>query len=480
MRKQKKGIQISRKRIVAAIVINTVIIAIMAILSVYIYYHMVEVEQQSCWEALEESAAAVEDQINTRLEDNINILKLVANAMVMEDHVTKTQSNVDAITAHLEVYQRMTIFNRIDILFENGEAIIQNEEIGQSVLDFEELAGKGVHFSGRLTDVVTGKECIVCVVPVIRQEKTVAMLLGVILCEDMPKYFQSMLYDGQSIVCLVDRPSGDFIMDDWHDTLGNVYEESKRKPLPGYEKVDIREEIFQGNTGVVAYKSKVNGKASYMYFCPIEKWDWSMVVVAQEDEVFYSLGIIKRLLTYMAVMEMVLLFSYLIWTVLTLNNVLKSKEESEKQSYIDSLTGIYNRNKYIQTIEEYEQMGFPGIGVLFMDLNNLKEINDKQGHSAGDQLIQRTAAALSSIFGTSVYRIGGDEFVVCASNFSQERFSELAERARKLMEEEHIDMAFGVTWRVNSSSIREQLQEADERMYQEKEICHKRRENEER
>ena len=59
----------------------------------------------------------------------------------------------------------------------------------------------------------------------------------------------------------------------------------------------------------------------------------------------------------------------------------------KKLSFFDMLTGLYNRNRYIERLEAYKQVQDQQIGAIYIDLNGLKKVNDEQGHRAGDELI---------------------------------------------------------------------------------------------
>jgi diguanylate cyclase (GGDEF)-like protein len=82
-------------------------------------------------------------------------------------------------------------------------------------------------------------------------------------------------------------------------------------------------------------------------------------------------------------------------------------------AYRDSLTGLGNRLALVRDQEELIARREGCIGIVQMDINNLKPVNDRFGHEAGDELIRRAAAAIRNAFDTlgNSYRIGGDEFV---------------------------------------------------------------------
>ncbi len=82
----------------------------------------------------------------------------------------------------------------------------------------------------------------------------------------------------------------------------------------------------------------------------------------------------------------------------------------------DCLTGVMNRHAFNEAITSKESSRTLAV---FADVNCLKEINDSDGHRAGDEWIIETSKFLSSIFGSdNCYRIGGDEFVAIVPNIS--------------------------------------------------------------
>lgn len=143
-------------------------------------------------------------------------------------------------------------------------------------------------------------------------------------------------------------------------------------------------------------------------------------------------------------------------------------ERLRRMSYEDSLTGLFNRNKYNQILKDDDGKNASRLGVACFDLNGLKQVNDRLGHSAGDDLIQRTAAQLRNFFEGRAYRIGGDEFVVIDDVLEEQAFEAAVQAAQREMEQIGISCSVGSSWRNAHCSVKEQCEEADRLMYQQK------------
>ncbi len=152
----------------------------------------------------------------------------------------------------------------------------------------------------------------------------------------------------------------------------------------------------------------------------------------------------------------------------------------EKLSFEDTLTGLFNRNKFNLDVEELKKGGLSCLGVAAIDLNGLKPVNDHMGHSAGDSLIRRTAKHITGRFAGKGYRIGGDEFVVIAPLMEEDAFRSAVAAMKNDMEQEDISVSVGVSWRGSGCSIEAQLDEADKQMYRAKARFYSLRDNDRR
>jgi diguanylate cyclase (GGDEF)-like protein/PAS domain S-box-containing protein len=104
-------------------------------------------------------------------------------------------------------------------------------------------------------------------------------------------------------------------------------------------------------------------------------------------------------------------------------------------SLMDELTGLYNRRGFLTLAQQQLRLARRGhreLVLLFVDMDDFKEINDQYGHNEGDVALRRTAAILQHTFRDSdiVARLGGDEFVVLASDIAHGTGPLIVERLR--------------------------------------------------
>ncbi len=129
---------------------------------------------------------------------------------------------------------------------------------------------------------------------------------------------------------------------------------------------------------------------------------------------------------------------------------------------LDSLTGLVNRTEVLRRIAEAVAVEHNRVGVLFVDLDQFKFINDTLGHAAGDQFLQVVAGRLTRCADEShtVARFGGDEFVVLCPNCDS--YDEAKALARKMISALHHPMSIGGSTLSLSASIGIALEREDD------------------
>jgi two-component system cell cycle response regulator len=111
--------------------------------------------------------------------------------------------------------------------------------------------------------------------------------------------------------------------------------------------------------------------------------------------------------------------------------------EADRLSGVDSLTGVANRRAFDLRVEEMAARMDSGavVGLIVIDLDHFKQVNDTEGHPVGDAVLRIAAARLANAVGHEqlVVRWGGEEFLVLAPGLSNTAVVELAERLRRVI-----------------------------------------------
>jgi diguanylate cyclase (GGDEF)-like protein/PAS domain S-box-containing protein len=161
----------------------------------------------------------------------------------------------------------------------------------------------------------------------------------------------------------------------------------------------------------------------------------------------------------------------------------RAEEELRSLSLVDDLTGLYNRRGFLTLAEQQLKVAHrmkKGMLLLFADLDKMKWINDTLGHREGDSALIYAANIFKNTFRESdiIARIGGDEFVILALETSESDIGTITNRLEEALRSHNqknrrpysLSISMGVA-RYNPlspRSIEELLDEADQRMYEQK------------
>ena len=161
----------------------------------------------------------------------------------------------------------------------------------------------------------------------------------------------------------------------------------------------------------------------------------------------------------------------------------RMEHEIRNLSLTDALTGLYNRRGFTLLAEQELKLAHRkkrSMLLFFGDVDNLKTINDTQGHAQGDLALQEISACLKGTFREAdiLARFGGDEFVVLAVDASMERADILADRIQATLKSckkpgdrpYHLSFSLGLAHYDPEApcTVSEMIAQADGRMYQQK------------
>jgi diguanylate cyclase (GGDEF)-like protein len=144
---------------------------------------------------------------------------------------------------------------------------------------------------------------------------------------------------------------------------------------------------------------------------------------------------------------------------------------------VDALTGVKNRHAYLEAIErlddETAEEAARQYAITILDVNDLKRVNDTDGHKAGDEYLKDACRIICKTFKHSpVYRIGGDEFAVISQGDDYDNIdvliAQMTERNEEALRTGGIVIACGMAKREGAPSTAPVVERADGQMYRNK------------
>ncbi len=195
-----------------------------------------------------------------------------------------------------------------------------------------------------------------------------------------------------------------------------------------------------------------------------------LVPLRVNNEITYFMGVDNP---RRSTKDLTLLHSVIIFVA---DDVKKNKifKQLEHLSYTDVLTGLNNRNKYLERLEELDIKKLSSLGYVHVNVNALKRMNELYGEQYGDAILKQVACILRKHILVDLFRVSGDEFIALCPNISQAKFELLIEKLRK--EEQsgtEFSFAVGGVWQDKKIDIRQGLTQASDIMYSDKQNYYK-------
>jgi diguanylate cyclase (GGDEF)-like protein len=160
------------------------------------------------------------------------------------------------------------------------------------------------------------------------------------------------------------------------------------------------------------------------------------------------------------------------------DDITSQKETEEYLKYIgihDTMTGLYNRFYAETEISRIKESRNYPVSIIMIDLDGLKEVNDRLGHATGDQMIKDAAEILKLTFRPDdlIARIGGDEFLVILPSMHEDILQDSISRLKENIKSYNaafisvnLSFSFGVVTANSGDELLECMNKADLLMYQ--------------
>ena len=252
----------------------------------------------------------------------------------------------------------------------------------------------------------------------------------------------------------------------WHNKLGNISELGGRKSLKGKGFEQAVEGIHDGGSGDMAFISQSTGKILYAHYEPVGINNWSVTLgVTEEVALAGTRGIVKELYKMVTVVSVVLLcyLAYVSWYLIS------ARRSVYRMSTMDQGTGLLNQIAYGELLHKSEQRTISPAICVYIDANSLHELNNERGHEAGDLMLRFVAESLMEQFPKgSLYRVGGDEFVVFPAPAEGQTCEDRMRSASASITAQGYSISYGIAAHESVVGLRELVREADEKMLESK------------
>ena len=204
----------------------------------------------------------------------------------------------------------------------------------------------------------------------------------------------------------------------------------------------IIDDFINDKEGSLTFVS--DGAEESLSYVSVPEMGWELVVLIRESVIHDQIREISdknlAISKFQIIFTLVLMFVFATILLLQLRKIAKNKLEAEKEhsrnlhsmANTDSMTGVRNKHAYLAKETELNAKikgkEIDKLAVVVCDINGLKHVNDTLGHEAGDQLIKDASAMICDHFTHgSVFRTGGDEFVVLLQDRGYDEMPEVVE-----------------------------------------------------
>lgn len=151
---------------------------------------------------------------------------------------------------------------------------------------------------------------------------------------------------------------------------------------------------------------------------------------------------------------------------LSLDLIAKNMKEIYRQ---DSLTGLLNRNAYDSDVEQLRSADIGAVVCVYADMIGLHEVNNHLGHKQGNRMLCEFADAARAFFGDDrLYRIGGDEFVIISSAYTEAQTRKQLNYMRERLHTQGCEISVGVASSESTSDLPKIIEQAENEMRREK------------
>ena len=300
--------------------------------------------EQQCYDTLRKSTENLGKEIKNNIYSNQEQLEIIADVIASRGNADSEQ------TKHiLKSYMTRGQISHLEVLLPDNRVITSDGNYADvsGILSYAEEVEKGEYVSPNSTvDISYGdKKVLKSAVPILQKGETIGILYGITEVNSLPLYYVADSYAENASIYLIDGDSGDFIMDTWHLSLGNIADWSKHK-VKGQKTSEIDTDIKSGKSGyLVGYSERVK-ENMYSYYTPVGINNWSVMLSIPESTVMKIARQIEHAMYGMAIITVAILVAYFVWLL-----ALRKKDIERVEYMLEVEKSLFDAHKHTENIE---------------------------------------------------------------------------------------------------------------------------------
>ncbi len=274
-----------------------IVIAVIVVLLIIAYFRITASIRERSLGRMEEGVNTVIEEVTSKLMRDSRLLNAMADTISQADNFD-LEATLGVMMANEPLLETM----RVRVLLADGQVLLPDGSVVDAEstdLSFAEEAALGEHISDRISD-QNGGDILRHFVPIIQDGQTAAVLYGVTDLDTLPDSLNiDNIYNASASVYIIDTRSGQFILDTWHDNLGNIAdfsaEATTRDAKGGQSWEEYTEDMMNLGTGYVIFRTPNTDGWEYMYYAPAGINAWEIAVSVPEREAFASVFAVQRI-----------------------------------------------------------------------------------------------------------------------------------------------------------------------------------------
>lgn len=285
-----------------------ILILILIAVSLAVILKIETIVEKDCLQTLGDTVEQGAAYVYTVLGNAERRMDVVANTLA--DYA---ELNEETCRQYLNGLSDGNLISSYSVLLPDGQMVYdQNADFQVTLLpDFTEESATPARFVSRYSE-ITDEEYAAYISPIVKDGIPVGVLYGYVRLSDLPEKISYKAFDGQGHLYLVDGSTGDFLMDTWHNSLDNMYDEyfSYRKTKLGTSFAQMRENVANEQSGYVVFESRTIGEDFYSYYYPVGKYHLSFQVTVAQSIAFEKTIVIQRIVLLLAAVQFTVVLVY--------------------------------------------------------------------------------------------------------------------------------------------------------------------------